>query len=300
MEEKLNPGRAVDVAEEKGYILIPLKQKSTVPQLVEVIYSQPKAKEWRISSQKYYGPQFDLPLNNVKWDIYLPEEFNYSGFHGSLDYAGKSYIPIPFTDISSYDAEARQRKIGKKEIARRWLNKANFLSKRGRQQEANDAFRNASNLALDDKSLNEDIQGQWVAAQRKNTITLFGSRALGRILRTRRQQTSGSPGTWRKSPTLSVKERQTITSISDKIFQQQQAAAQEAQPLIFSIPENGRKITFSRRLQMQRNIPMEVAFKASSAFTWEKQSNIKAGIILTLLFAMFFAVGGRVFARESK
>lgn len=295
--EQFNPGQAVDVAAENGEILIPLKQKNKTSQLIEVIYSLPASKNWRLSSQLYNGPEFDLPLNNVTWDLYLPEEFNYDDFSGSLDYVGRDHIPIPVFSMSEYDAMTQQKKVGKKNIARQWLFKANKLSKTGNRQEANDAFRNAANYALNDQELNEDIQGQWVASQRDNTMDLFANRAPQQIMQIKPANSALVIPEQKRE--FGAKERQTITSISDKIFHQQQAAAAEAQPLIFSIPEQGKKIQFSRRLQMERNIPMQVKFDAAPAFSWKKQSNIWAGIMLTLIFSLFFVLARTVIKKKA-
>lgn len=284
--ERFNPGQAVDVAQEKGDMLVPLKQKTKVPQMIEVIYSVPASKDWKVSSQTYQGPQFELPLNNVSWDLYLPEEYEYSDFSGSLDYAGGRLIPIPIKSMQEYDNENRKKSVIKKDKARQWLFKANELAQTGKQQEANDAFRNAANYALNDAELNEDIKGQWAASQRENTMNLFNSRVPKQV-----QLNAQALQMDQQRKQIGVKERQTITSISDKIFNQQQAASVEAQPLIFNIPEKGRRIQFARRLQMQRNIPMTVSFDASSAFSWKKQSNFMAGFILTVIFSFFFLFG---------
>jgi len=285
-QEQFNLGQSVDVAQANGDILIPLKQKNKTSQLIEIIYSLPASENWKLTSQVYHGPEFELPLNNVTWDLYLPEELNYDDFSGSLDYIGKTHIPIPVFGMQQYDAENQQKRVGKKNIARRWLYKANKLAKTGNRQEANDAFRNATNYALNDAELNEDIQGQWVASQRYNTMDLFAKRAPRQMMQLERSNSALLMPSQKR--TVNAKERKTITSISDKIFYQQQAASAEAKPLIFNIPEYGKKVQFFRRLQMKRGIPMQVSFDATPAFSWKKQSNFWAALMLTVIFSFFF------------
>jgi hypothetical protein len=79
-----------------------------------------------------------------------------------------------------------------------------------------------------------------------------------------------------------------IASIADKLFEQQLAAAGKTGALIFSIPAQGREISFARALQMDGSKGMWVAFSAVPAFSWEKHSDIYSAIVLIIVFGAAF------------
>ena len=275
--ETFNPGQSVEVAKDKDGILVPLKQKNKTEQIIEIVYSTPKPDKWSIAYQNYPGPAFDLPLNNLRWTLYLPEKYAYDDFAGTLDHGIETLIPRPPVSIEEYDRYVAAKGSQRKRMSRSWLMKANKAAKSGNFQEANDYFANANNLAIDDNALREDVQGQWKEAQRivtSNLMRIGKKSSAGRqTTRIQRQSSSSSPS---------------VSSISDKLFEQQRAAEKETGTLIFSIPEQGRKVTFSRTLQMDRNAPMSVSMDATPAFSWEKHSAIYAATILTLLLGTLF------------
>ena len=267
-----NPGQSVEVARDGEKILVPLKQKSDTEQVVEIIYSTPKPPNWRWKSQAYFGPSFELPLNNIQWSLHMPMKYTYRKFDGTLEYVDTRFIPLPPPSVEEYDRTAAQRSNVKRRMSKSWLSKANIAAKRGKFKEANDYFSNASNLAADDQALQEDVQGQWKEAQRVVTNNM---RQLQVHL-----PTSNQPLRMTQRP-----QQTALNSISDKIFEQQIAAGRKTGALIFSIPQAGRKLEFARALQMDGATPMQVEFAATPAFSWESHSGFYAGVVLTLVMA---------------
>ncbi len=298
IEEQKNPGLPVEVAEEKGKFLVPLKQKKAT-QIIEIIYSAPAGKDWRLSSQFYDGPKFDLPLNNISWTLYLPEQYKYDDFSGTLEYNYKKLIPKPPLSISKYDSVNKNREQNKKNFAKQWLTKANNAEMIGDHDVANDAFRNAEHYAQNDVELQEDVQGQLKNAQEKNVSKLLQERSV-QMPQLLNMKMSNSALSLPLKTQMSRKDRTSFKTIFDKAFTQQKAASTETKPLLFTIPKQGEVLNFTRTLQKDRNTSMKIIFEATPALKWKTFNPFYAGIVLTILLAIFYKLAALAVKREKE
>ena len=101
------PSRTVDsVGQEK--LLIPLAQaaSSQLPVIVDLVYVSPGSNTARAGVQDYVGPLFDLPLKNVKWTLFLPPDYQYDRFGGTL-VANERELPREplHYDLRSYEVQ---------------------------------------------------------------------------------------------------------------------------------------------------------------------------------------------------
>ena len=63
------------------------------------------------------SPKFDLPLKNARWDLYLPPDYDYSRFEGSMNRTSDATLPVEQVySLSEYNVQQRaqeeQSKIG--------------------------------------------------------------------------------------------------------------------------------------------------------------------------------------------
>ncbi|NOY74469.1 MAG: hypothetical protein GXP32_01595, partial [Kiritimatiellaeota bacterium] len=284
-----NPGQPVEAARENGRILIPLKQKSDKPQKIELVYSTKPDMNWRLARQAYAGPEFELPLNNISWTLYLPEKMEYYDFSGTLKYKERRWIPTPEMNLSEYDRVNSEKKWRKKRMVKQWLSKAASSAASGNIQEANAAFQNASDFALDDNELREDVQGEWREAQSLNVLNLFQKRSRRQVKGGAALNSGGARTNKYDLSQVSGKEMRTVKSISNKMFKQQLAAVSSAKPLVFSLPENGRKVEFTRPLQVSGDTPMRVSFSVKTVENRKSGSGpITAFLALTALLFLIY------------
>ncbi|MDD3127522.1 MAG: hypothetical protein PHT27_07900, partial [Candidatus Izemoplasmatales bacterium] len=268
-----------------GELLIPLKQSLSGKrrQTVSLVYSVKPDASWKSSLQNYNGPSFDLPLKNISWRLYLPPEFSYSGFGGTLDYKNEFLSQMLLKTMSDYDKKTQEFVSYNMLTARNLLKSGTEFASRGKQNEAFEAFQNAMNLSGNDYALNDDIQGQWLEAQRKQSVSAIVNRR-GDIAGSNRQQAAAPVNAKELEQQIGGAELKNLQSISDKIFFQQRAAIAATHPLRVTIPENGKVIRFERAVQINTNAPAKVWMKASGAISL-KSMPLFLSIILTAILA---------------
>lgn len=305
----------IDVAYEKDKILIPLRQglSGSRQQEIEIIYSLPADEEWDLSSQIYNGPVLDLPLRNVTWNLYLPPEFDYSDFEGTLEHVDKSFIARISSNIEDYDRQNIALRNQNIQNAKILLSKANEFAATGKQQEANEAFQSAVNLSANNEQLNADVQGQWIANLRTQSVSAFANRrSIIQKGKMSADTTTNMPETENQQKQMRPQQRDVSQieqqyggvevrnwqMISDKIFMQQQAAATVPHPLHLTIPTGGHVVEFERALEVSPSAAMKVFFKARRAFSWEKHSWLAAGAVLVVLLTILYKLIALAFGRK--
>jgi hypothetical protein len=302
--------QAVDVAKEKGNMLIPLRQGLSGGgrnQNIEIIYSLQADKSWTPRWQIYNGPSFNIPLNNISWNLYLPPDSKYSGYKGTLDYFDRTMAAIAYVNLEDYDRGYKMFNDENKKNAKVMLSQANKLAASGKKKEAVEYFQNASNMSANDAELNADVKGQWIQMQRDNSIQgLFSRRAV---------QKKGKAGSIDEDRTAAPQSAQVedinvikqqlggteishLQTISDKIFIQQQAAAAVPHPLRLTIPQGGTKLEFRRMHQVTPFAPAQIEFKAAKNMEWRNLSGFLAGIIIAIGLTVLLIIIRPAFRRD--
>lgn len=274
-----------------GELLIPLKQSLSGKrrQTLSLLYSVKPDSSWKSSLQNYIGPSFDLPLKNISWCLFLPPEFSYSGFGGTLDYKNEFLSQMLLKTMSDYDRKNLESQSINISNARNLLKSGTEFASSGRQQEAFEAFQNAMNLSGNDYALNDDIQGQWLEAQRKQSVSAIVTRR-GDIAGSNRQQQAVQMDSKTIEQQVGGVELKNLQSISDKIFFQQRAAIAAAHPLRITIPENGKVIRFERAVQIDTNAPAKICLKASGIVSPKDIPLILSILITTLIAGALFYI----------
>ncbi len=299
-------GRPVNAAMEKQEMLVPLLQNfsGNRSQSVDVIYSLPPGSKWDFSSQKYAGPEFALPLKKITWKLFLPKEYRYSDFDGTLytkdDIPGILRGQFSQFSLNEYDRSSKEMLQVNLSNAKSWLAKGNKLAKKGKQHDAFEAYQNALNLADNNNALYHDIHGQMLAAQRKQSVMAIAKRRgeLNQKIQLRQQRNINQTQN-RRLPENSMDFRQmrNLQLISDKLFKQQSAATQVPHPIQIEIPQFGKMVTFERMYQTKVFKPMEVSFSAGKPMTWQGLNSwvsaLGTGIVMLMVCYLLTIAFGR-------
>lgn|GEM_PF-449659 len=263
-------------------LLVPLAQAAAgeLPVDVELIYAVSGPKAWTLSGQVFVGPQFDLPLKDVSWQLYLPETFVYYDFAGTLN-VNKDVVDakwIQYYDINVYEAKVQRANEEDLQKAKRFQDAANILAQKGEQYQARQAFESAYNYSFSDAALNEDARVQLKGLIRQQAMVGL----LGNRLRLRRQDAQPEGKMPAQSVTdlgdkfnrddaerlrgsLSKADSENLDVISNRMIEMQEAAAGTGVQLIISTPLKGRLLQFDRPLQVKPNTQMMVSFAAKPA-----------------------------------
>jgi len=149
----------------KGEILLPL-EPNPVPSeaaTVEFLYQQkaPASSEWK--DTELTGPRFDLPLQNISWQLYLPETWKVSSWADAWQKKTTEAI-IPVTagkaTFDDYLAKENQRLNLQNAKAENFLVQGNQLLQQGQQMQARELFNSAYQISQKDSAFNEDARVQ--------------------------------------------------------------------------------------------------------------------------------------------
>lgn len=283
-------------------ILLPLEQQSKVDQAttVEVFYSsrigQAGARKLDLA---LHGPQFDLPLENITWQVYLNEKWQLADWSGSLQLQEQSYEVRPLvTDVKSYLDNELVSNRAKTKAAEEMLSFGNSLLQQGDPAKARWAFNNAFGLSTHDSAFNEDARVQLHNLKlqqalvglnvRQNLAAGDAAPAPGNLkeLRNRRDATYTQQEARQLIDANSAEDNATLMKLAERIVQQQDAAVPVPSAIRATVPSQGKLLTFRRTVQVDDFADLGLRLKATSAQAapW--------GFRLALLVGFFAVLAG--------
>ena len=227
---------------------------------------------------QFRGPRFDLPLQNIKWVLYLPPEYEYDNFEGTLavDEASVRYPKIAHYDGSRYDLALQSRTKLDTSFAVEMQERGQAYAREGHQYAAKEALQKAWHYSMSDQALNEDARVQLHRLVQEQTLVgIVGNRGRLRVI----DGQSAAPGVGQPSApalaenfreadaerlrsSLSQADSENLEMITNKIISAQSAAAGQSVQLMVTPPLRGRVLEFTRPLQVDLFDEMTVSFDA--------------------------------------
>ena len=298
---------------DRGTVMVPLESaRVTGDATVELTYAGVAGSATAFGSERIVGPRFNIPLADLQWDFYVPPNYRYHGFGGTLTYRErerKDGVVVFGEDQYRQDNETALAANNAK--AEAVLRSGETLWKAGKQEQAKQALNQAVILSQGQTGLNEDARIQYRNVTRQQAVVGFYNRrnALKRaanvIEETENQQPQAAPsqqvdpGQWTADygrqieQSLGADEAGNLNKVADKMLEQQAAAQVRATPIRVTLPLQGLYLPFHRDLQIQSAAEMTVEFKASSGWLLGLLTSAGAAV---LLLALFWAAM-RLFAR---
>ena len=291
-------GEPLQTTIKDGVYLIPLNQ--SVPgekeRALQITYIQDvKTFNWKAAA--FTGPQFDLPLKDINWYVYVPKEKVYDKFSGSM-----KYIPEYVNLSNSTQEYLSQNKQGAKmtrDKANDLLQQGYAWSNKGRRDLARKTFESVLNLSESMDDINEDARIQLQETLRQQTLVGLVNRRAN--LKTsisgesndfddRKYNGGYFSDSFAKQveKTLEAEDNQVLGAMSDKIMNQQKAALQKVLPLKLILPKEGRRIHFFREVQIEPLTPMTVNFTTKEEKAEIKEMNPKTKNNILLFGIMAF------------
>jgi hypothetical protein len=234
----------------------------------------------------FASPQFDVPLKNARWEVYLPPDYDYQNFSGTMT---REVAPAPETSSSSFSLlDYSRMEQSKKASARveidRDVNEARRQLAGGNTREANATFNRAKTRLDSDKK--EDGYVQQLAkdlqtAQASNLINAqndFSSRTAGRVA------IGGTLPAPETQPAVRRNDSDAAGLQWIKLQEAQEIVAAKVQPLRVNLPVRGLHFAFTQVLQTESGRPMTIQLFAAStrAVSWPMRGLTAAGAFLML------------------
>ncbi len=284
-------------------ILIPLEQQSRAdtPLTVELYYSSRVGRPGRDALDlSLLGPKFDLPLENIGWQIYLNEKWELARWKGTLQLEEQGTVGATATvDVQSYLQSEATRNRDKTKKAETMLSLGNQLLERGDPAQARRAFQSAYGLSTHDSAFNEDARVQLHNLKLQQALLGLNVRqsaaageaenaAAGKLgeLRNRKDNAYTQQEAKQIMEGNSAEQNDAFMKVAERLVQQQDAAVAAPTAIRATIPQQGRVLTFKRAVQVDRNADLQVALKVTSARA------ASAPARLAILAAVFVLLAG--------
>lgn len=243
---------------------------------VRIAYSVPGD---RLDQLDITSPLFNVPLENIQWDIITPEGVELTRDDGNLELIGLTTHDD--YDRESYLSKVRGKRESQKEQAKQLLDQAGRLLQSGQQSKARWAFNSVANQYALDAASNEDARVKLENLQTTQAIVglntrrqrilldneqVAGSSANGQLLQAAAgnrilQQDQLNFRPQELSQLLGGNSKQdnaVLQQIAGRLVQHQRATEPAPQAIIISLPEEGNVYSFSRSVQVAENSPLEL------------------------------------------
>lgn len=254
--------------ESEGHILIPLEAASNPdePTVVEFLYAERLGEPGSdILRFDMIGPEFDLPLENLTWQVFLDEKWHLHRHDGTLQLIDASARPVSAKmDWQQYFQSQSQQQQEQSRTAEQFLNLGNQLLESGDPRYARKAFERAYGLSGHDAAFNEDARTQLHSL--KTQQAFLGLNYRNHYV----QNQSGTPNQMTWAQNLADEKMQfsqedveqlivsngdeinaAFTSQAERIIRQQEAAIEKPELLRTTFPQHGKAYTFQQSIQVE-------------------------------------------------
>jgi hypothetical protein len=236
----------------------------------------------------FASPKLDAPLKNARWELFLPPDYTYQEFQGTMTRETAVLQPSS-TSFSLWEytrMEKASQETAKAEVQRD-VSEARRQLAGGNVREASASFNRAKGKAYGGKVENVEVkklEKDLASAQASNLILAqseFSVRNAGQI-------PAGATPPAPNQP-LEFAYDNTVAALQwDKLQQAQEIVAAKVQPLHVNLPVRGLRCAFTQVLQTEIGKPMTIRLLAANtkAVSWPKR--------LTTALAGFLVLWGAV------
>ncbi len=253
-------GQPVRPSRRDGKLLLPMERSDGgAPVSVELTYVGREPFPARRGRVRLETPAFDVPLKNARWELYLPPDYAYGDFAGTM----KREMPVAIAagpavasswSLSEYAAQERAKKVVRDSEASQMLGSVRMNLSSGKLKQAAESLSRArQNVQSDElRSLEKDVSraGAQSLVQAQQSFVVQNAGAMGG-----RYDEAAAEQQWAKLQAA------------------QQVAVARAKPLRINLPKRGLYVGFAQVLQTETGKPMTLQFAVVNqrATAWPAQ-----------------------------
>lgn len=224
------------------------------------------------------GPALDVPIEDVEWDLVLPDGHRLVRYEGGLILREKVWGGGPVFNLDSYLGTVSAKKQSQSAQGTRDLEEGNRALAEGNSEKARSFFNQAAANGALDASSNEDARVQLRNLQTQQAVVGLNTMRQRLLL-----DNAGSGGATtneqveraaRENPLLqgrndfdprqfqqllegnTYEETSTLSRLAERIVSQQAAATPTLRSLDIALPEQGVRHTFTRGVQVDGSQPL--------------------------------------------
>jgi len=250
-------------------LLLPLERSADdAPVNIELTFVSSQKFPKRDGKVALQSPQFDVPVKNARWDVYLPPDYDYADFEGSMTKIAESAPVVQAFSVSGYLSQQYEKVAASKAGRKSELSNVESNLRGGNVREAVNRFSKArsGSQAGDEQQQIVEIEKQVRRAQSSNLMRAQRDYFIDNNARFNGGQNFDVAG-------LPVQQALNANGDYDaniaelqwaRLEAAQQVAKAKVTPLHIALPTRGVKLTFSQVLQTEVRKPMTVGFRAEN------------------------------------
>jgi prepilin-type processing-associated H-X9-DG protein len=286
-------GQPVRPSQRKGKLLLPIAQSGADEGglSVELTYVGTNLFPRARGQVAFDSPKFDVPLKNAQWELFLPPDYDYGDFRGSMtpEVAAPPSSSLMFS-LLDYTRMERASQASAKADVERDVSYAEQNLSGGKMREAVASFNRAKAGAAyskDQEAGVKELEKKLKTAQASNLIIAqneFSLRNAGQNAQMNAPAPAQSPGM--QYDNSSAEQQWT------KLQQAQEIVVAKVQPLHVNLPLRGQRYAFNQVLQTETGKSMTIRLLAAStrAVSWPKRAAATLTGFLVLWGLVVFAL----------
>jgi len=251
-------GQPVRPSRRDGKLLLPLERSvGDAPVAVELTYVGAGKFPARRGSVGLVSPALDVPLKNARWELYLPPDYSYSDFAGTMKREVTETVrTVPVAQTYSYGEYAQAEtanKVARDSEVSSSLSNARSQLTGGKLGQALVLLNSAKEkVATDDQRGNDELKKLEKDLRREQ----------GRGLYQAQQAFTANNGFVQQADKDQSYNAEAVEQQAAKVQQAQEVAVVKTLPLRINLPKRGARATFTQVLQTEVGLPMTVQFAA--------------------------------------
>jgi len=290
-------GQAVRPTLREGKLLLPLERTGSDEGAISVELTYVSAQKFPATrgNVEMISPALDVPVKEAQWELYLPVDFNYQKFAGTMARIEAEAAPVAVAfSATDYEKGEVQRRKERRLESSSFLSRARSNVAAGKLKEAARYYKGAKStrdLAEKDESvvqLGEELK----KAQSSNLI--LGQRLAFENNADMFRQGVDQPV---QQQSVAAYDMKAAEQQVEKLQRAQEVAIAKVRPLRVHLPTTGLRHSFAQILQTEIGKPMSIRFLAANAKAPSWTGRI-AGVVLG--FVVLWAVVALALKRRTE
>ncbi|MBI3878026.1 MAG: hypothetical protein HY300_19040 [Verrucomicrobia bacterium] len=268
-------GQPVRPSKQGTKLLLPLERTGAddAPLPVEITYVGRERFPKTRGAVALASPTLDVPLKNARWDLYLPPDYEYAKFAGSMSHEEAEVAPVrevfSLGEYNSREAANKEARMNESKLA--ISNLKSLVSSSGGQQagENFEQLKKVGKDARDDESKKEVAQLEREFRRQAGSNLINAQRAYSMENSFKLELSDQRVGA---NLPAQQEAQQQMLNYDAEAAEQQWAKLQQAQevtvatvaPLRVNLPTHGQRHSFTQVLQTELNKSLTIEFSAKN------------------------------------
>jgi hypothetical protein len=291
-------GQPVRPSVRDGKLLLPIQSSDDEAMTVELTYVGTNAFPRTHGEVGFASPKFDVPLKNVRWEVYLPPGYNYLDLQQGTMTRELAPVVEPLSSsfsILDYSRMEQANKASAKTEVRRDVSEARQQLAGGNVREATANFSRAKAKFYDGKDEDAEVKklgDDLKTAQASNLINAqneFSFRNAGQL-----SEDGSESGQTQLNYYSAISDSAAAGEQWTKLQQAQEIVTAKIQPLRVNLPVRGQRFAFTQVLQTEGGKPMTFMLAAENTKMVHWPSRLGAGLAVFLMLWVMVWVLSRI------